>query len=234
MEWSDLTKATGQWQNQEHKRDLFSPKWLPVTGQKHFIGKHTMNHTRLDFTESDSTIASSASKFGSRGSRTTHPLVLLFLFAHFLGRNRLPQKITPHWEAFSGRLVHVWFRSGDFARCKFRKLHASAADGHWELTYNGTTLPHEISITAVMLWEVPKPYRLWFLQPQHTGTKLRVLLLSLTIYSSMTYGFSFRKFIAIFTRISVSKKNKHHVLEQRQKTTTQILVHVHSSQLNCF
>lgn len=105
-------------------------QWQGRSIKNIFIGRHTMGHTMLDFTQPDSHITSSTSKFGTTDSTISHPTIF-FLSWENISLNLASNDSTAL--PFSGPFAYGWFRSESFASYKHEKHCASVADEHWEL-----------------------------------------------------------------------------------------------------
>lgn len=105
-------------------------QWQGRSIKNIFIGRHTMGHIMLDFTQPDSHITSSTSKFGTTNSTISHPTIF-FLSWENISLNLASNDSTAL--PFSGPFAYGWLRSESFASYKHEKHCASVADEHWEL-----------------------------------------------------------------------------------------------------
>lgn len=184
-------------------------RWQDRSIKTIFSRKHTMNHTRLEFIDSDSLTASSALKLEPRTAESATPSSFL-LFAPFLWRSCISFTSCLQCRSFSAILWGmglVWVRSlpGTSTGCSVPQ--GLVNTGSWSLTalnFCMKDLPLLLLSEGAKSWWIvthPAPAQ------RHQTQSPLCLLLSQFILP-VTCGFSFRKLPAIFTRISVSRREQ--------------------------
>lgn len=202
-------------------------QWQDRSTEAIFTGTHTTHHTRLDCIGSASFTASCHLNLEPQLAQA---LISFFCLLIFCGETVLVLPLASNDKSSltpSGMGQETLLGTSTGSSLLLQLVYT----GSWSAMALNCPEKHQ-SLLLCFEW----CQKLTDCDPSSLSTEalLWVLFFPLPVYpSSDTWLFCINNLIAVFTGISLSKKNKHHTLEWCQTTITQILSQTHSILLNC-